>query len=144
MIELKILNSCDHAVIGPYKSLKDVISIGRSFKNDIIIRDNELFPVHFYIKLSKDGLICWNAHEDGDYLSNEKLYKGKKIHLKTDKLKIGTTLFEITDYAMEEREDPDELLKKAYLSTMEKYPHQEEVIDEIENELSHLEDLINN
>ena len=143
MIEINIIDSSDMAVIGPYKSLKDVISLGRDLQNDIIIRDPDLYGVHFYIELTKSGLICWNANIDGDYLSNDKLYKGKKIHQKSEKIKIGTTLFEIIDYSVEEKVDPDELLKSSYQNTMEKYPHQEEVIDEIENELGHLEDLIN-
>ena len=144
MIELNFKESCDHAILGTYKSFKDVISLGSSLKNDIIIKDRELFPIHFYIKLSKDGLICWNAQEDGNYYSNEKLYRGKKIHLKNEHIKIGSTLFEIIEFAVEEKEDPEELLKSAYQTTMEKYSQQEEVIDEIENELGHLEDLINN
>lgn len=144
MIEINILESSDPAVIGPYKTFKDVISLGTELRNDIIICDKDLFGVHFYIEFSKDGLICWNAHIDGDYLSNDKLYKGKKIHLKNEKIRIGTTLFEIIDYSAEEKVDPDELLKSSYQSTVEKYPHQEEIIDEIENELAHLEDLINN
>jgi len=143
MIELKFLESSDHAILSTYKTLKDFLSLGRSLKNDIIINDSELFLIHFYIELTKDGLMCWNANEDGDYFSNEKLYKGKKIHLKNEKIRIGSTLFEIIDYAIEEKQDPEELLKSSYGSTMEKYPQQEEIIDEIENEIGHLEDLIN-
>jgi len=143
MIEINFIESCDHAILGPYISFKDVISIGRSLKNDIIIRDQELFPVHLFIELTSNGLLIWNANEEGDYLSNEKLYKGKKIHGKNDKIKVATSLFEIIDFAVEEKENPDELLKSAYPETVEKYPHQAEVIDEIENEMSHLEDLIN-
>jgi hypothetical protein len=143
MIELNFLESCDHAIIGTYKSLKDTISIGSSLKNDIIIKDRELFPIHFYIQISKDGLICWNAHEDGDYYSNDKLYKGRKIHLKNEKIRIGSSLFEIMEYSLEEKENPEELLKSSYEKTIEKYPQQEDVIDEIENEMGHLEDLIN-
>ncbi|RLA65241.1 MAG: hypothetical protein DRQ88_02865 [Epsilonproteobacteria bacterium] len=143
MIEINILDSCDPAVIGPYISLKDVISIGRASQNDIIVRDKDLSGIHFYIELTKNGLICWNANIEGDYLSNEKLYKGKKIHQKNEKIKIGTTSFEIINYSVEKKTDPDELLKSSYQNTMKKYSHQGEVIDEIENELGNLEDLIN-
>jgi hypothetical protein len=144
MIEINFLSSPDPEVIGTYKLLYDSISLGTSTKNDLIIEDPKLSPHHILLTASKDGLICEGIDESMEYQANEKYFKGKKKLVKKDKVKIGNTIFEIMDFSLEPEPEKATSLKDAYENLLKVYPEQEKIIDEMENEISRLEDLIVN
>jgi len=144
MIELNFLSSPDSEVIGPYKAFYDSISIGTSPKNDIIIEDPKVSDFHILLTASKDGLICEGIDESKDFQANDKQFKGKKKLAKKEKIKIGNTLFEIVDCSLEPGPEMIISLKDSYDKLLKDYPEQEKIIDEMENEISRLEELIVN
>ncbi len=144
MIEINFLSSPDIEVIGTYKVYYDSISIGTSTKNDLIIEDPEISDFHMLLTSSKDGLICQGIDESIDFQVNDKHFRGKKNLAKKDKIKIGNTVFEFLDSSVEPESDKIISLKDSYEKLLKDYPEQEKLIDEMENEISRLEELLLN
>jgi len=141
MIEIIFLSSPDSEVLGNYKVFYDSLSIGRSQKNDLIIEDPKVLDFHIILTSSKNGLICEGAAESISFRANDQYFKGKKTFNKKDKIKIGNTIFEIVDFALEPASEKILSLKESYEKTLNAYPEQEKIIDEMENEISRLEEL---
>lgn len=144
MIEINLISSPDIEVIGTYKVFYDSISIGTSTKNDLILEDPEISEFHMLLTSTKDGLICQGIDESIDFQVNDKHFRGKKKLAKKDKIKIGKTVFEFLDSSVEPESEITISLKDSYEKLLKEYPEQEKLIDEMENEISRLEELLLN
>ena len=125
MIEINFLNSPDHEIIGKYKIYYDLISIGTSQKNDLIIEDPGLLDFHINIISTKQGIFCEGIKDSTTFQVNDKVIKGKKLFLKKDKIKIGNTIFEILDFSPEPDIVEGPSLKESYEKMLKDYPEQE-------------------
>ena len=68
----------------------------------------------------------------------------KKKLAKKDKIKIGKTVFEFLDSSVEPESEITISLKDSYEKLLKEYPEQEKLIDEMENEISRLEEILLN
>jgi hypothetical protein len=87
------------------------------------------------------GIIVEGFQKAFEFFINDKAYKGRKELVAKDKVKIGNTLFEIVNFIPEKPGAPVASLKECYEKLLKKFPEQEKLVEEIENELSHLASL---
>lgn len=141
MIEINFLTSPDPEVIGKYKFFYDSINLGNSKKNDLIIDDPQVLDFHIKLSVSSEGIICEGIADTISFKGNDQYFKGKKTFGKKDKIKIGNTIFEILDFSPEPLPKTQLSLKESYEKIFQKFPEQERIIEEMENEISRLEGL---
>lgn len=102
MIELRILHCLDNNRLGEYLFCKDNIDIGKSIETNDIPLPHDSIENHFLKLQIREGQLYAMAHQEGIYFHvNGKKTTGKKLLKRHDRIKVGTTDFEIISFSKE-------------------------------------------
>jgi len=112
MIQLDFIKSIDQDIIGIYMSCKNLLTLGYSYRNDIILRDKSLEQNILEFNLSERGLSIHNNNLNTFYHLNGKKYFGKKTARVGDEVKIKTTTLIIKEILFIPEKTYTELIKE--------------------------------
>ncbi len=142
MIELEVVTSIDREAIGARYFFLNNISIGRSLKCEVIIKDSKLTNVSLYMYISKDNKLFVKSHSDNKtYHVNTKKISGTKNINIGDQIQIGDTTLKIKNFvlAQEMHQDIDILFEKF----KKQYPESIPLLKELQYELLFLQTVEN-
>lgn len=136
MIHLNILTSIDQNAPGLYEFEYDVLSIGRSLKNDLILIDEEIPKHAVFLVIEKNSLFVQTISPSFFCLVNGKKLAGKKRLVLGDKLVLGRSTIEIKSFAKTASEFN---FAELYQEFMKKYPQHKYILEALDSEIEELE-----
>lgn len=114
MIKIEVFDSINNYLT--YNYHKNVITIGKSQKCDVVINDIKSNPIDLILLMDKKGIYGIGI-KTSTCLHNGKKLSGKKLFKKKDTITIGNTSIKIIDYSFKlnsfDKETLPELNKKA-------------------------------
>ncbi len=136
MIHLNVTASHDVNAPGEYEFDFDVMSIGLSLRNDLIIKEKSLPQYAIILIVEKDQLFLQtNTHDFFCHVNNTKL-SGRKKLLIDDELRIGETIIKISNFKSTQ---PQENFSLLYQKFIERFPKHQYLLDALNNEMEYLE-----
>lgn len=136
MINLKILKSTDHNAEGTYQYQFDVLTIGRTEKNDLIIKDQNIPSIALMLIIDGESLFLQTLQPELFCYINNKKISGKKLLQKGDHIVIAGHAIEIIDF---KKTDSAVDFGKLYESFMKQHPDQQYILDILDREIQNLE-----
>ena len=107
MIEISIIDSPDKEIVGHHRYYLSPLILGPSPTAHLLIGDPDFGGHGIFFHTGNDGLEI--QREGGEaYFSGGKKVMGKKKHQKGDRITVGNTTIEITDFAPEGEGDISE------------------------------------
>lgn len=98
MINLKVLKSTDPNAEGTYEYQFDVLTLGRTEKNDLIIKDQLLPSIALMFIIEGNSLFVQTLHPDLFCFINNKKMSGRKLLQAGDIVVLGSHSFEILGF----------------------------------------------
>ncbi len=130
MIKLEITKSDDPNACGIYEFQYDVISIGRSFKNDVILNEKTIPQFSFILYIDKNQLFLQTNSSETFCLVNNTKLAGKKLVKNNDSIKIGNSELKTLEFEQTQIEINFAEYYENFINTQKKYLHILEAIDE--------------
>lgn len=136
MINLKVVKSTDPNAEGTYEYQFDVLTIGRTEKNDLIFKDNQLPSIAIMLIIDQASLFLQTLQPEFFCFINNKKISGKKLLQLGDQIKIGNHSFEIVAF---QKTDETTDFGKAYEEFLKSNPNQQYILDILDREIQNLE-----
>jgi len=136
MINLKVVKSTDPNAEGTYEYQFDVLTSGRTEKNDLIFKDNQIPSVAVILIIDQTSLFLQTLQPEFFCFINNKKISGKKLLQIGDQIKIGNHSFEIVAF---KKTDESIDFGKAYEDFLKSNPNQQYILDILDHEIQNLE-----
>lgn len=136
MINLKVFKSTDPNAEGTYEYQFDVLTIGRTEKNDLIFKDNQIPSIAVMLIIDQASLFLQTLQPELFCFINNKKISGKKLLQLGDQIKIGNHSFEIVAFR---KTDESTDFGKAYEEFLKSNPNQQYILDILDREIQNLE-----
>ena len=137
MITLNFSQTPDFDIIGEYQTYKNSLIIGHSERADLPINDQTINDIHCILKLSEASLLIRSIPDQSFYYLNGKKFSGEHLLKPNDQIKIGSTIFNISNFLYNPKSTPSDF-KEAYKKTIQQYPETGILLEVLEREISNL------
>lgn len=136
MIHLNVLTSIDPNAPGLYEFEYDVLSIGRSIKNDLILNEENVAKCALYLSIENNTLFIQTLSNSIFCLVNGKKISGKKRLDIGDKVEIGKSKIEIIQF---KKTNDDLNFGMLYENFLKKFPDHKYILEALDVEIEELE-----
>lgn len=136
MINLKVLKSTDPNAEGTYEYQFDVLTLGRTEKNDLIIKDQLLPSIALMFIIEGNSLFVQTLHPDLFCFINNKKMSGRKLLQAGDIVVLGSHSFEILGF---KKTDQTIDFGKLYENFMKNNQAHQFALDILDKEIQNIE-----
>ena len=136
MFELEFITSPDLDVLGKRFVYFDVISLGRSRANTVIVDDLDMEEKDIRLSIQESEVFVENC-QSSHYFSNDKKVSGKKIHSQGDCIRAGNTTFKILSFKQTNSNNVDYDL--VYQEKIQSISYKDKLFHAIRQEMDDLE-----
>lgn len=136
MINLKVLKSTDPNAEGTYEYQFDVLTLGRTEKNDLIIKDQLLPSIALMFIIEGNSLFVQTLHSDLFCFINNKKMSGRKLLQAGDIVVLGSHSFEILGF---KKTDQTIDFGKLYENFMKNNQAHQFALDILDKEIQNIE-----
>lgn len=136
MINLKVLKSTDPNAEGTYEYQFDVLTLGRTEKNDLIIKDQLLPSIALMFIIEGNSLFVQTLHPDLFCFINNKKMSGRKLLQAGDIVVLGSHSFEVLGF---KKTDQSIDFGKLYESFMKNNQAHQFALDILDKEIQNIE-----
>lgn len=136
MIHLNILKSNDPNAAGLYEFQYDVLSIGKNLHNDLILKEDEIPKTIGFLIIENRSLFIQTLNSNFFCFVNGKKLSGKKRLEINDKLQIGQTIIEVTQF---QKTAEEFVFADLYKNFLAKYPDHTYILEALDSEIEEIE-----